>query len=402
MHKTIIRTASGMRAVAGALTVAMVLVAGSARAADPVELVAEENGNEVRLPVREPTDQRIAGLKLPAGFRVARFADDLGAPRMLRVGADGTVYATRPSKGDVIALRDEDGDGRAERRWTFAEIDDVHDLALRGNEAFFVSVRSVYRSPVAEGRASAPAKILDELPEGGRHPNRTIAFAPDGKLLVSIGSTCNACVEPEPEAATIIRLAEDGSGRRVFASGLRNTIGFGWHPKTKAMWGMDHGSDWLGDEFPPEELNLLEEGKFYGWPFVSGGKIPEQLQLPKGLDAAAYLARTTPAVLGYRAHAAPMQLAFYDATSFPEAYRDDAFVAMHGSWNRKAPAGYEVVRIDFADGKPVAIEPFLTGFVIEDGGATFGRPVGIAIAKDGALLVSDDKTGVIYRITYGA
>jgi len=366
------------------------------------ELIAERHGHTMRLPVREPTEARIAGLRVPDGFRVTVFAEDLGAPRMLRVGPDGTVYVTRPDSGDVLALRDANGDGRAEERRTVVEdLDDVHDVAIRGDEIFLVTVRELYRARLTDGEVSKPEKIGGSLPEGGRHPNRTIAFGPDGALYVSVGSTCNACIEPDREAAAIACLADVDGARTPFATGLRNTIGFGWHPATGAMWGMDHDTDWLGDEFPPEELNRLESGKDYGWPFVHGDqRIPPELRLPEGFDRADHLAKATAPVLGYTAHAAPMQLAFYDATAFPPEYRGDAFVAMHGSWNRKPPAGFEVVRVDFQDGTPRSIEPFLTGFVIEDGEAAFGRPTGVAVAQDGALLVGDDDQGMLYRVSY--
>lgn len=165
---------------------------------------------------------------------------------------------------------------------------------------------------------------------------------------------------------------------------------------------MDHGTDWLGDGFPPEELNRLEAGKHYGWPFVyARGELIQLKNYPEGFSAESYLARSTPSVLEYRAHSAPMQMVFYTGTQFPEEYRNDAFVAMHGSWNRKPPSGYEVVRVRFVDGKPSSLEQFLTGFLIEEKvPMTFGRPAGLAVAADGSLLVGCDKTGVIYRISY--
>jgi glucose/arabinose dehydrogenase len=365
------------------------------------ELIEEQKGHSVRLQVRTPSEDEIASLRVPQGFRVAKFADGLGTPRMLRVANDGTVYVTRPDAGDVQGLRDRDGDGRAEERFTAVEgLDGVHDVALRGDDVFLVTVRELYRaSRGADGKFGKPEKVLDGLPEGGRHPNRTIAFGPDGALYVSVGSTCNACVEPHEEAAAIVRVHPDGSDRRLFATGLRNTIGFGWHPETRAMWGMDHNTDWLGDDFPQEELNLLEDGKHYGWPFVhDDGQMPDVIEKPAGFDAAAYRARSTSPVLGYTAHTAPMQLAFYDGDAFPEAYRGDAFVALHGSWNRKPPAGFEVVRVDFEGGTPVRIEPFLTGFVRDGDALTLGRPTGVAVARDGALLVGDDETGIVYRV----
>jgi glucose/arabinose dehydrogenase len=222
-------------------------------------------------------------------------------------------------------------------------------------------------------------------------------------LYLTVGSTCNCCIEKNPENATILRVQPDGSRRKIFARGLRNTIGFGWHPKTQEMWGMDHGSDWLGPDTPPEELNKLEEGRDYGWPFVYGDRqvIPGWESHPKFGNLKRYAARTTPPVLGYQAHSSPIQMVFYTASQFPEEYRNDAFVAMRGSWNRKPPIGYEVVRIKFdKEGRPVAFQKFLTGFLIEGGRAFFGRLAGLAVAKDGSLLVGDDTNGVIYRVSY--
>jgi glucose/arabinose dehydrogenase len=369
------------------------------------ELVVEETGHSLRPRVVDPTDERMKRLKLPQGFRIQKFADDLGSPRMIRVGEDGTVYVARPDEGDVVTLRDEDGDGRAERRGRLVEdLSDVHDLAIVGDTIYFVTVRDAYQAKRdGEGLAEKPVKFLTGLPEGGRHPNRTIAVGPDGAIYVSIGSTCNCCIEEHPEAAAIIRVAPDGSRRELFASGLRNTIGFDWHPKTGEMWGMDHNTDWLGDDFPPEELNLLQAGKSYGWPWVQGeGVFPAGIAYPKDFDRTRALESSTPPVLMLKAHSAPIQMVFYEGTKFPEAYRDDAFVAAHGSWNRKPPGGYEVVRISFENGRPVAFEPFLTGFLDAKGAETFGRPTGIAVAKDGSLLVGDDETGALYRIDYVA
>jgi glucose/arabinose dehydrogenase len=247
--------------------------------------------------------------------------------------------------------------------------------------------------------------LLDGLPPAGNHPNRTIGVGPEGTLYVSVGSTCNACVEESPLSATIVRVPREesaGAARpEVFARGLRNTIGFAWHPQTRQFWGMDHGIDWLGDDRPPEELNLLEQGKNYGWPFVWGERqsIPLDSHPAVG-NLAQYAATTTPPVLGYQAHSAPLQMVFYTAGQFPPEYRNDAFVAMHGSWNRKPPTGYEVVRIHFADGRPVEFREFLTGFLLEDGTKAFGRPAGLAVAADGSLLVGDDVNGMIYRVSY--
>lgn len=222
-------------------------------------------------------------------------------------------------------------------------------------------------------------------------------------LYITVGSTCNECGESNQENATVLRANPGGSNRVIYSKGLRNTIGFGWHPETGELWGMDHGTDWRGDNNPPEELNLLAEGNDHGWPFCYGEQEPDVYtphEPPSGVSKAAYCANTTAPTLTYQAHSAPIGMIFYTAEQFSEEYRQDAFIAMRGSWNRSEATGYEVVRLHFENGQPVSFESFVSGFLIEDGTAHFARLAGIAIAPDGSLLVSDDTNGVIYRIAY--
>ncbi|MFL6546582.1 MAG: YbhB/YbcL family Raf kinase inhibitor-like protein, partial [Candidatus Udaeobacter sp.] len=214
-----------------------------------------------------------------------------------------------------------------------------------------------------------------------------------------VGSTCNECAEPNGENATILRSSLDGKQRSVFASGLRDTIGWGWQPQTGELWGMDHGMDWLGDDKQPEELNHIQKGKRYGWPYVWGdGQFNPHIDPPGGVRKSEWAQVSVPMVLGYTAHSAPMQLSFYNAAQFPAEFQGDAFVSMRGSWNRKPASGYEVVRIHFKDGQAMSIQPFVTGFITPEG--EYGRIVGNAIAKDGSLLFTDDRNGVIYRVSY--
>lgn len=355
----------------------------------------------------KPTQDLMDRLKLPDGFKLDVFADGLINPRVLAVSGDGTLYATRRSVGDVIMIKDTDGDGKADVIKTVASRPQMHGIAIDGDKVYLVTVHDIYVADIRrDGTFGELKRIVDDLPDAGQHADRTLAVGPDGMLYVSVGSTCNACNEPNPENATMLQVKPDGSARKIFASGLRNTIGFAFQPGTGALYGADHGIDWLGDDEQPEEINRIEQGKTYGWPYIfgNGGKNPQD-EPPEGITLDEWAKASVPPVLTYTAHAAPMQLAFYRGSQFPQDYQGDAFLAMHGSWNRKPPSGYEVVRVRFEHGEAKSIEPFLTGFLGEtaDGGFGYsGRPFGIAVAKDGSLYVGDDANGVIYRVSYTA
>lgn len=351
----------------------------------------------------EPTPEHLEQIKLPDGFEIGVFASGLLNPRILAVHPAGHIYVSRRDQGDVLLLHDADGDGRADGEPTAVlHRPQAHGLAVHGDHLYLVTVKELLRAPIqADGRLGELELLIDDLPDGGQHPNRTLAFGPDGMLYLSVGSTCNACNETNPEHATMLRMKPDGTGRSIFASGLRNTVGFGWQPETGELWGMDHNIDSLGDDVHPEELNRIELGKQYGWPhvFAEGGLHP-QTTPPGGITKEQWRDMSEPMVMGYTAHAAPMQMAFYQGASFPAEYRGDAFVAMRGSWNRKPAVGYEVVRVRYNRGKPTAIEPFASSFLVDGGNAQIARPVGLAVLPDGALLLSDDGNGAIYRIAY--
>lgn len=358
--------------------------------------------------VLEPKQVSVNGgvqqVALQPGFEINVFAADLTNPRMLAVAEDGTVYVTERSAGDVVMLRDDDEDGEADLRRVVANRPDMHGIAIDGNTMFLVTVNDIYRTTIQEDGGLAPLeRIVDDLPEGGQHPNRTIVVGPDGKLYVSVGSTCNACGETNPENATILQVEPEGSYRTIFASGLRNTIGFGFEPHTGELYGMDHGIDWLGDNEQYEELNHIVKGNQYGWPYVYGdGKFNPQDYPPGNISMVEWAMQSVEPVGFYTPHAAPMQMTFYTGEQFPEEYRGDAFVAFRGSWNRKPPSGYEITRIQFENGKPAAFEVLAQGFLSRKGGQWVhkGRLAGIAQAGDGALLVTDDTNGIIYRIFF--
>lgn len=345
-------------------------------------------------------------LKMPAGFQVNVFAKDLGNARNLAVAPDGTVYLTRREEGDILALRDTNKDGRADLKQTVTSGHEyVNGITINQNRLYFATDKELYVANLGQnGTMTKPQQLINDLPDGGQHPNRTIAFGPDGMLYISVGSSCNACDEPNEEHATMLRAQPDGSKRTIFAQGLRNTIPFGWHPQTQEFWGMDHGSDWRGNTIPPEELNQLRQGQHYGWPFCWGDRRPDVYLSadPKGATKQEFCQKTQGPALTYTAHSAPLAMVFYTASQFPAQYRNDAFVTMRGSWNRNPPVGYKVVRVRYQNGKPVAFEDFISGFLNQKQQTQFGRPVGIAIAPDGSLLFTDDTNGVIYRVAYTA
>jgi len=350
-----------------------------------------------------PDAAHLGQLKLPPGFAISEFARDLKNARVLAAGPKGNVYVSRRDQGDVLLLSDADGDGRADGppRVVLRRAG-AHGLAVHAGQLYLITVKEVFAGALnPDGSVGALKLLFGDLPDAGQHANRTIAFGPDGMLYISVGSTCNACNESSPESATILRASPDGKSRTIFASGLRNTIGFDWHPVTGELWGFDNGIDFLGDDLQPEELNHIERGKQYGWPHVFGkdGLNPQSTP-PGGISKEQWRAQSEPMVLGYTAHAAPMQLVFYRGGSFPREFVGDAFVTFRGSWNRKPAAGYEIVRVHFEDGKPRDIQPFVRGFLSDGGGTHFARPMGLAVAQDGALLMADDANGVIYRISH--
>lgn len=362
-------------------------------------------GNVFKPALREATEERVRQLQVPAGFKVEKFAENLGEARMITIAPGGDVFVTDRDGGRVIRLRDTNGDGKADDEATVAELEKVHGLSIHNGRMYLATVKEIYVADMLpDGSISEPQVVVDDLPDGGQHPNRTLAFGPDNKLYVSIGSTCNACEETNEEHATILQMTANGSDRRVFAKGLRNTMGFAWHPETSEMWGMDHGMDWLGDEDQKEELNRIEEDGDYGWPYIwgKGNKTPHRE--PEDMSVEEYARQAKEPVLEEpEAHSAALGMIFYYGPQFPQEYQNDAFIALHGSWNRSEPVGYKVSRIRFNEqGEPEGFEDFLTGFLVDDNQAQFGRPVGLAVnPEDGALFVTDDENGVVYRISYG-
>ena len=341
-------------------------------------------------------------LKVPTGWQVSLAASGLGKPRMLYTSPEGNVYVTRRDGGDVLMLQDRDGDNKFENLITVvSNFKGVHGITMKDGWMYLANSNEVKRYPVKPDGTLDINKgelLIKDLPDGGQHPNRTMDFGPDGMLYISVGSLCNDCKESDKETAVMLKVDPKNWSRTLFASGLRNTIGFDWHPETKEMWGIDNGGDTKGSNWPPEEVNQIKEGADYGFPYAYGKReVDKSREDPAGNTKEAVVKNTEPSTLELTAHMAPIGFTFFrGAANIPAEWSEDGLVAWHGSWNAEQPVGFKVQRIHFENGKAVKAEDFLTGFL--QGDSRFGRPAGITVTKNGVIYVSDDAGGNIYAI----
>lgn len=336
------------------------------------------------------------GLKLAEGFSIDIYAQNLGSPRDLVFDQNGTLLASIPSRGEIVALPDKDADGKADKTITVLEnLKRPHGLAFFDHNLYVAQETQVVRyiwDP--QNFVAKLDKSLFNLPAGGRHFTRTIAFSDDGTMYVSLGSTCDVCFEKHPFLAAIIVSGKDGKPPEVFAKGLRNSVFITVNRQTQKLWATEMGRDFLGDRRPPDEINIVEKDKDYGWPNCFGDKIPDT-SFSQSADQQSCQNTQAPA---YQicAHCAPLGLTFITSAKFPQKWQGDLLVAYHGSWNSSVPVGYKVVKLDVEGEKVVGEENFLSGFL--EGNQTKGRPVDLAFSSNGDLFISDDKAGVIYRI----
>ena len=342
------------------------------------------------------TSVELAGreIQLPEGLTISVFAEDLGEPRFMAFDDEGVLYVADRSGGRIVRLPDENGDGVADSAFAVLHnLNNPHSLAFQDGYLYVAETNQVVRTRDADsdGTLDAPEPIIENLPTGG-HWSRTIAFGPDGMLYLSVGSSCNVCEEEEELRATISRYNPDGTGGEIIATGLRNAVGLAFSPSGD-LYSTNNGRDMLGDDLPPENIYRIEAGVDYGWPRCHSGDIVD----PEFGSEGACDGVGQP-VVKLQAHSAPLGLTFASGDLLAP-YEGDMLVAFHGSWNRTEPTGYKVVRVLFEDGQPTGESvDFITGWLTDDG-EFWGRPVDVLVAPDGSLLISDDASGRIYRVS---
>lgn len=337
-------------------------------------------------------------IKLPDGFRIHLFAGGVTGARSLTRGKNGVIFVGTRRTGKVYAVVDEDGDFRADRIYTIARgLFMPNGVAFHAGALYVAEVNRVIRLDNIETRLSdppPPVVVNDHFPSEALHGWKFIRFGPDGKLYVPVGAPCNICEPDFSRYANIMRMNADGSGLEIFATGVRNSVGFDWHPRTRELWFTDNGRDMLGEDVPPDELNRApRKGMNFGYPYCHGGDIPDPVYGKKhSCD------EFTPPVQKLGAHHAALGMRFYTGKQFPAEYRDQIFIAEHGSWNRRVPAGYRIALVRLNGNKAVGYETFAGGWL--QGSQAWGRPVDLMVMPDGSLLVSDDRADAIYRISY--
>ncbi len=337
-------------------------------------------------------------IQLPLGFKIEVYAEVNNA-RSMALSPSGVLYVGNRNDDKVYAVKDTDGDGVADKRWVIASgLNMPNGVAFKDGDLYVAEVSKITKYPSIESKLDnppAPVVVNDTYPTESHHGWKYIAFGPDGKLYVPVGAPCNICKKDEEIFASITRMNADGSGREVIANGVRNSVGFTWHPDTEQMWFTDNGRDLLGNDVPPCELNkVTAAGQHFGYPYCHGGTIAD----PE-FDSRPCSDFVSPAQnLG--PHVAPLGLKFYTGSMFPATYSKQVFIAEHGSWNRDTKIGYRVSLVKVSNSEATAYETFASGWLDEEKQKAWGRPVDVLIMKDGSMLVSDDYANVIYRISY--
>lgn len=344
----------------------------------------------------------IEKLNLPPGFKIEVYADSIDGARSMAMGDNGTLFVGTRNENTVYAIQDRDKDYKADNVIVLDTTFEMpNGIAYRNGSLYVAEVGRLMRYDSIESKLNNPPKpkvIYDDYPTEFHHGWKYIAFGPDDKLYVPVGAPCNICdsTVSDKRFATITRMNPDGTDREIYAQGVRNSVGFTWHPESKEMYFTDNGRDMLGDDIPPCELNrVTEAGQHFGYPFCHGGVVKD----PEYGDQNSCDNFVAP-VQALGAHVAPLGVKFYTGDMFPEKYKQYAFIAEHGSWNRSKKVGYKISLVALQDGKAISYETFLDGWLDDESQERFGRPVDLLQLKDGSLLISDDFGDAIYRISY--
>lgn len=342
-------------------------------------------------------EPRLKDIRLPAGFEISLYAN-LPNARSMTLSPKGTLFVGTQRGGKVYAVAGQAASNGGRKVITLAErLNTPNGVAFHEGALYVAEVNRVLRYDGIESRLNDPPRAIvvnDSFPKDRAHGWKFIAFGPDGLLYVPVGAPCNIC-EPDPNRyALISRMKANGSGAEVFAQGVRNTVGFDWHPSTKELWFTDNGRDRMGDDIPPDELNHApKKGLHFGYPYCHAGDIPDD-QYGKKRPCRDF----TPPAQKLGPHVAALGMRFYTGSMFPSEYRNQIFIAEHGSWDRSTPIGYRITVVRLENNRAVSYKPFAEGWL--QGSRAWGRPVDVQVMPDGALLVSDDEAGAVYRISY--
>lgn len=343
---------------------------------------------------------QINNLQLPDGFEIDVYAEDVENARSMALSDSGILFVGTRSKGNVYALVDTDKDGRSDKKYTLMKEGNMpNGVALKDGDLYVAEVNRILKFEDIETKLDNPGDpivVYDKYPTETHHGWKYIAFGPDGRLYVPVGAPCNICESEDEVFASITSINPDGTDMRIEQQGVRNTVGFDWHPETGDLWFTDNGRDWLGDEEPECEFNHVTGGKqHFGYPYCHQGNISDP-EFGEGKDCADY----TPPVVKMGPHTAPLGIEWYTGSNFPDQYLGDAFIARHGSWNRKEKIGYDVVRIHQKSDGSYERLPFISGWLSDDKSDVSGRPVDFEVMPDGSMLISDDFADAIYRVYY--
>ncbi len=342
------------------------------------------------------SDLRLDTIKLPAGFKIDVYAGNVPGARSMALGPNGTLFIGTRDEGKVYAITSKDGKKADDVMVIASGLHMPNGVAFRNGSLYVMEVNRLLRYDDIESHLADPPKpvvVSDASPTDEWHGWKFIRFGPDGKLYVPVGAPCNVCEKPDPYG-TIMHMNPDGSGLEVYARGIRNTVGFDWDAKGD-LWFTDNGRDYLGENIPPDELNYAPvKGMNFGFPYCYGKNISDP-EFGHKHNCSEF----TPPAMELGPHVAALGMRFYQGTMFPDNYNGSIFIAEHGSWNRQVPIGYRITSVKVNNGKPVSYDVFADGWL--QGGDAWGRPVDVEVAGDGSLLVSDDKAGAIYRISYG-